>query len=385
MLMIRKPDGSIRFCIDYRKLNSVTIKDSYPMPRIDDLLDVLGRAKLFSSMDVASGYWNVPMAEDSISRTAFTTKFGLYEWKVMPFGLTNAPAGFQKLMDSVLNNIKWKICLVYLDDCVIFSEDFATHLLRVREVLSRFREAGFKLKLSKCYWGRTSIPFLGHLITTQGILPNPDKVAVVLQAERPTDVSSLRSFTGLTSYFRRFVKGYATIAAPLEKLKQKDIEWKWTSDCEEAFLILKRRLASPPILAYPDWNLSFVLHTDASLNAIGAVLLQKQEGKERVIAYAGRVTNKTEKKYGITQLECLAIVFGVKKFRCYLEGRQFDLITDHSALVWLFKKNSKTNNRMIMRWILELQSFDFTVKYRPGKEHGSADGVSRIIDYTTTD
>ena len=379
VLMVRKPDGSIRFCIDYRKLNSVTIKDSYPMPRIDELLDVLGRAKLFSSMDIASGYWNVPMAEESISKTAFTTKFGLFEWLVMPFGLTNAPAGFQKLMDSVLINVKWKICLVYLDDCVIFSEDFTTHLLRIREVLSRFREAGFKLKMSKCHWGRTSIPFLGHLITTQGILPNPAKISVVMNAKRPKDVSSLRSFTGLTSYFRRFVKGYSKVAAPLESLKQKDRVWKWTDECEEAFKLLKRKLVSPPILAYPDWNLPFILHTDASMNAIGAVLLQKQDGRERVIAYAGRVTNKQEKNYGITELECLAIVYGVKKFRCYLDGRKFELITDHSALTWLFKSNSKTNNRKLMRWVLELQSYDFVVKYRPGNQHGSADGISRLV------
>ena len=379
VLMIRKPDGGIRFCIDYRKLNNITIKDSYPLPRIDDLLDVLGGAKYFSSMDIASEYWNVPMKEESIPKTAFTCKFGLYEWVVMPFGLTNAPAAFQKLMDEVLRTLKWKICLVYLDDCVIFSQSFRSHIERLKTVLERFRAAGFRLKLKKCYWGRSSIPFLGHLITNQGILPNPAKVITVMKAKAPVDVSSLRSFTGLTSYFRRFIKGYANIVAPLERLKQKDVRWNWSDDCKEAFEILKRKLCQPPILAYPNWSISFEIHTDACVNAISAILCQKQNGRVRVISYAGRVTSKAEKKYGITELECLAAVYGVKKYRCYVEGRKFTLVTDHSALSWLFKSNSKSNNRRLMRWIIELQSYNFETKYRPGKQHGCADGISRIL------
>ena len=379
VLMIRKPDGGIRFCIDYRKLNNITVKDSYPLPRIDDLLDVLGGATYFSSMDIASGYWNVPMEKNSIPKTAFTCKFGLYEWVVMPFGLTNAPACFQKLMDEVLRDLKWKICLVYLDDCVVFSQDFDSHLIRLKQILKRFLKAGFKLKLKKCHWGRNSIPFLGHLVTNRGILPNPAKVITVMKAKAPTDVSSLRSFTGLTSYFRRFIKGYANISAPLEKLKQKSVKWYWSDDCQEAFDILKRKLCSPPILAYPRWDLEFELHTDASMHALGTVLCQKQDKRLRVIAYGGRVTSKTEKKYGITELECLAMVYGVKKFRCYLEGRKFLLVTDHSALVWLFKQGSKTNNRMLMRWVIELQSYNFKVQYRQGIKHGCADGISRML------
>ena len=247
VLMIRKPDGGIRFCIDYRKLNSVTVKDSYPLPRIDDLLDVLGGAMYFSSMDIASGYWNVPMHEESIPKTAFACKFGLYEWLVMPFGLTNAPAAFQKLMDQVLINLKWKICLVYLDHCVIFSKTFREHLVHIHNVLNRFRDAGFKLKMNKCHWGRRSIPFLGHIVTNEGILPNPAKVVSVMKAKPPTDVSSLRSFTGLTSYFRRFIKDYAKVAAPLEDLKKKDKEWDWDQKCQDAFERLKILLCSPPM------------------------------------------------------------------------------------------------------------------------------------------
>ncbi|KAE8955109.1 hypothetical protein PR003_g33268 [Phytophthora rubi] len=221
VLMIRKPDGGIRFCIDYRRLNAVTVKDCYPMPLIDDILDVLGDARLFSTMDIASGYWNVPMHENSVAKTAFTCKYGLYEWLVMPFGLCNAVPAFERLMETVLVDLKWRVCLVYLDDCVIFSKDFPSHLIRVRQVLTRFRQAGFKLKMKKCHWGRSQVAFLGHIVTPTGILPNPEKVKAVMNVQRPCDVHGIRSFLGLTSYFRRYIPGYALISAPLERLKVK--------------------------------------------------------------------------------------------------------------------------------------------------------------------
>ncbi|KAE9147360.1 hypothetical protein PF006_g7962 [Phytophthora fragariae] len=222
VLMIRKPDGGIRFCIDYRRLNAVTVKDCYPMPLIDDILDVLGDARLFSTMDIASGNWNVPMHENSVAKTAFTCKYGLYEWLVMPFGLCNAVPAFERLMETVLVDLKWRVCLVYLDDCVIFSKDFPSHLIRVRQVLTRFRQAGFKLKMKKCHWGRSQVAFLGHIVTPTGILPNPEKVKAVMNVQRPCDVHGIRSFLGLTSYFRRYIPGYALISAPLERLKAKE-------------------------------------------------------------------------------------------------------------------------------------------------------------------
>ena len=384
VLMIRKPDGNIRFCIDYRKLNSVTKKDSYPMPRIDDLLSSLQGSKLFSTMDIASGYWNVPMAERSIEKTAFTCKFGLYEWTVMPFGLCNAVPAFERLMETVLVDLKWRICLVYLDDCVIFSKTFPEHLRRIRLVLSRFRKAGFKLKMSKCHWGKTSITFLGHMVTSQGILPNPSKVKSVMTAKRPVDLTSLRAFLGLTGYFRRFIKGYATITSPLEKLKLKDAKFEWTQECEDAIEELKIKLCSPPVLAYPLFDKPFIIYTDASKLAVGAILMQRQEGKERVIAYVSKSLDNGQRKLvtkdnGISELESWAVVFAVRKFRAYIDRRKFELYTDHKALTWLFNKGSQSGNGKLARWALELQSYDYEVKYRPGANIGHADGLSRLI------
>lgn len=290
VLMIRKPDGGICFCIDYRKLN-----DCYPMPLIDDILDVLGGAQIFSTMDIASGYWNVPMDEGSVAKTAFTCKFGLYEWLVMPFGLCNAVPAFERLMETVLVDLKWRVCLVYLDDCVIFSKDFPTHLVRVRQVLTRFREAGFKLKMKKCHWGRSQVAFLGHIVTPAGILPSPEKVKAVMNIRPPRDLHEIRSFLGLTSYFRRYIPGYAAISAPLERLKAKDAPFEWNEDCEASFRQLKRALMKPPILAYPDGRRRFKLFVDSSRYAVGTCLMQEVDGRDRVVAYASKLLTGSQK------------------------------------------------------------------------------------------
>ncbi|KAH9160252.1 hypothetical protein LEN26_001953, partial [Aphanomyces euteiches] len=293
VLMIRKPDGSIRFCVDYRRLNKVTVKDSYPMPRIDDLLDVLGQAKLFSTMDIASGYWNVPMAKDSIEKTAFTCKYGLYEWLVMPFGLCNAVPCFERLMEQIIMDYKWRTCLtVYLDDSIVFSEDFGTHLIRP----------------SQCKWGRSSVPFLGHTVTPAGLLPKPETIKSVLRIQPLKNVTEVRAFLGLARYFRRFVKDFAQIAAPLNALLSADT-FVWTTECDQALDTLKRRLVSPPVLAHPDFDLPFSIWVDASHIAVGAVLMLKQQGKNRVIAYASQSLSKAQAKWinkdsGISEIEC---------------------------------------------------------------------------------
>ncbi|POM70830.1 LOW QUALITY PROTEIN: Hypothetical protein PHPALM_12681, partial [Phytophthora palmivora] len=339
VLMIRKPDGGIRFCIDYRRLNAVTVKDCYPMPLIDDTLDVLGNAKLFSTMDIASGYWNVPMAAGSVGKTAFACKFGLFEWLVLPFGLCNAVPAFERLMEGVLVGLKWRTCLVYLDDCVVFSDDFPTHLVRPRQVLERFRTGGFKLKMKKCKWGRDQVAFLGHIVTPSGILPNPQKVKAVMNVERPSDLRAVRAFLGLTSYFRRYIPGYAAISAPIEGLKAKGVHFEWSPDCESAFVQLKRKLVESPILVYPNFNKRFKLYVDASKLAVGACLMQEVAGRDRAIAYASKLLVGSEKNWinnqdGTSEIECWGIVWATRKFRCYLDRCEFDLYTDHKALLW---------------------------------------------------
>ncbi|KAE9051323.1 hypothetical protein PR001_g1555 [Phytophthora rubi] len=366
VLMIRKPDGGIRFCIDYRRLNAVTIKDCYPMPLIDDILDVLAGAKLLSTMDIASGYSNVPMAADSVEKTAFTCKYGSFEWLVMPFGLCNAVPAFERLMENVLVDLKWRTCLVYLDDCVVFSSDFPTHLVRLKQVLERFRAAGFKLKMKKCRWGRDQVAFLGHIVTPSGILPNPEKVKAVMNVARPHDLHTVRAFLGLTSYFRRYLPGYAAISAPIEKLKMKGVEFAWNEDCEAAFLQLKRRVVEPPILAYPDPAKRFKLFVDSSRLAVGACLMQSVDGRDRVIANASKLLVGSERNWinkqdGVSEIECWGIVWATRKFRCYLDRREFDLYTDHKALAWVFNEGNRTSNAKLARWAMELSQLRFKV------------------------
>ncbi|KAG3068028.1 hypothetical protein PI124_g19541 [Phytophthora idaei] len=383
VLMIRKPDGGIWFCIDYRKLNAVTVKDSYPMPLVDDILDVLGNAKLFSTMDIASGYWNVPMDPDSVEKTYFTSKFGLYERLVIPFGLCNAVPAFERLMENVLVDLKWRTCLVYLDDCVVFSDDFPTNLIRVQQVLERFRVAGFKLKMKKCHWGRDQVGFLGHILTPTGILPDPKKAKTVMNIERPHDLHTVRAFLGLTSYFRRYIPGFAAIADPLERLKQKGVAFRWNDDCEVAFRQLQRALAKPPILVYPNFKKRFKLYVDSSHLAVGACLMQEVDMRDRVIAYASKMLvgsqrNWVNKTSGTTEIECWGIVWATRKFRCYLDHAEFDLFTNHQALTWIFGEKTRTSNAKLARCAMEPSQLRSKVHHRPGTSMGHGDGLSRL-------
>ncbi|KAE9317711.1 hypothetical protein PR003_g18414 [Phytophthora rubi] len=345
------------------------------------ILDVLRGAKLYSTMDIASGYWNVPMDPDSVEKTAFTCKYGLFEWLVMPFGLCNAVPAFERLMENVLVDLKWRTCLVYLDDCVVFNSDFPTHLVRLHQVLERFRNAGFKLKMKKCRWGRDQVAFLGHIVTPTGILPNPEKVKAVMNVARPHDLHTVRAFLGLTSYFRRYIPGYAAISAPIERLKVKGAEFVWNADCEAAFLQLKRRLVEPPILVYPDFSQRFKLYVDSSRLAVGACLMETVDGRERVVAYASKLLVGSEKNWiyktdGTSEIECWGIVWATRKFRCYLDRTEFDLYTDHKALTWVFNENNRTTNAKLARWAMELSQLRFKVYHKPDSSQPDEGPVS---------
>ena len=376
VVLVKKKDGTKRLCIDYRDLNEVTIKDAYPVPRIDETLDALGSAKWFSTLDLSSGYWQVALDEEAQDKSTFVVRNGLYRWKVMPFGLTNAPATFERLMEKVMRGLQWEILLIYLDDIIVFGRTVEEEIKRLRICFSRLRDANLKLKPSKCHLFQTSVLYLGHVVSSEGVSTDPDKVKAIDDWPRPQCKKEVRSFLGLTSYYRRFVKGFAGIAAPLHALTGKSAKFEWNEACEEAFLELKQRMRSTPILTYPTKTDNFVLDTDASSEAIGAVLSQIQDGEERVLAYFSRKLSKAERNYCVTRQELLAVVASLKHFRQYLYGRNVKVRTDHASIRWLV--NFKSPEGQMARWLEQLSEYQITIEHRPGRKHTNADGLSRI-------
>ena len=375
VVLLEKPDGDYRFCVDYRKLNAVTKKDAYPLPRIDETLDALGNANTFTTLDLQSGFWQIPVREVDKDKTAFSTHNGHYAFNTMPFGLANSPATFQRLMDLVLSGLHWSHCLVYLDDIIVFASSFEEHLKRLDTVLGRIASAGLTLKPSKCQWLKKSVKFLGHIVSDKGVTVDPAKVQSVKEFPFPQNKTDVRSFLGLTSYYRKFIKDYASRSKPLVDLTKKKRLFAWTSEAESAFMDLKQCLVSAPILRCPDFSSQFKLYTDACNYGVGAVLAQDAVDGEVVIAYASRILKPSEIKYAVLQKEALAIVWALKHFYPYLYGRHFTIITDHRPLKWL--KSMKAPNNLFARWISEIQGYDFDVIHRPGKLHGNADGLSR--------
>lgn len=388
IVLVRKKDNSLRLCVDYRKLNSKTQRDAYPLPRLEESFDALCGAKYFSTMDLTSGYNQVAVDENDVEKTAFTTPMGLYEYLRMPFGLCNAPATFQRLMQHCFRDEIFNILLVFLDDIIVYSEDIPEHVKRLETVFRIIREHGLKLKMSKCKFFQSEVRYLGHVISSKGIKTDPEKISAVQNFEKPSTVKKLKSFLGLTGYYRRFVKGFSDIAAPLHKLSQqftphprKPFGNKWDSKCDTAFCKLKELLVCSPILGYANFQNPFILETDASMRGLGAVLSQLNNGKPHVIAYASRSLRPNERNmqnYSSRKLELLALTWAItEKFKDYLIGSKFTVFTDNNPLCHLqTSKLSATEQR----WLSKLAMFNFDVKFRPGRNNANADALSRMND-----
>ena len=383
LVFVRKKDGSVRCCMDNRRLNAVTVKDAYPLPRTEDCIDALSGATLFSTMDITSAYNQVPIKEEDIPKTAFVTKYGLFEHVTMCFGLCNAPSTFQRLMEIVLAGLQWQTCLVYLDDVIIYSRTFNEHLDRLEGVLQRIRESGLKLKPKKCHLLQEEVTFLGHVISSKGILPDPSNVQKLQDWPTPTKVKDVRAFLGLGNYYKKFVKDYSQLVKPLTSLTQKNAAFTWTAECQESFEKLKSILLGPDIMSFPQHGAPYILDTDACDVAIGAVLSQIQDGRERVIAYGSRTLNKSERNFCVTDRECLAVKYFCEYYRHHLLGlaEPFTIRTDHQALQWLL--TMKEPKGRIARWIEALSCFNFEIQYRKGLQHGNADAMSRCTTPTS--
>ena len=348
-MLVRKKNGQVRPCVDYRRLNAVTVKDAFPLPRVQDCLDAVAGAESFSTLDLTSGYHQIPVRGEDIPKTAFVTKYGFFEYKTMPMGLTGAPGTFQRLVELVLQGLQWQTCLIYIDDIIVFGVNFEEHMSRLEEVLQRIQNAGLKLKPDKCHLLQHEVEFLGHIVSKEGVKPCPRNIMKILEWPTPTNVTEVRQILGMGSYYRRFVKSFSKIVRPLVELTRNGKSFQWTPLCDEVFEHIKKALTSPDIMAYPLSTCEFILDTDASDMGIGAVLSQYQDGKERVIAFASRSLNRAEKNYCATDKELLAVRYFVEYFRQYLLGRTFRIRTDHQALVWLFKL--KEPKGRIARWI----------------------------------
>lgn len=365
-----------RIAIDYRKLNEKTIDDKFPIPNIDELLDQLKNAKYFSALDLASGFHQIELDEQSIEKTAFATDEGHYEFLRMPFGLKNAPSTFQRFMNRVLKPIINKICIVYMDDILIFSETPEKHLADIQTVLQLLEKENLKIQLDKSYFFQTEIVFLGHKISEKGIEPNPEKIEVVKNFPLPKSVKEIKSYLGMIGYYRKFIPNFSKLTKPMTKYLKKDIKLNiHDQEYIDAFQASRNILINYPILQHPDFNRPFVLTTDASQFAIGAILSQGTPPNDLPIAYASRTLNEAEIKYSTIEKELLAVVWATKYFRPYLFGQKFTIYTDHRPLTWLF--SLKDASSRLMRWRIKLEEFNFEIRYRKGVNN-NADAISRI-------
>ena len=382
-LVPKKPDASgqkkWRLVVDFRKLNEKTIKDKYPMPIINDVLDRIGKAKYFSILDLASGYHQIEMDKRDIQKTAFSAEGGHFEFVRMPFGLTNAPATFQRVMDSLFGDLVGVYCLVYMDDIIVFSGSLQEHIQHLGNIFQRILTANLKLQIDKSDFLRKEIEYLGHVVTQEGVKPNPLKIEAIKKFPLPKTQKEIKSFLGLMGYYRKFIKDFAKITKPLTKQLKGKIKVVTDEEFKATFEHCKNLLCNDPILIYPDFTKPFILTTDASNFALGAVLSQRNLGSDKPVSFASRTLTDTEIIYSTVEKEMLAIIWAMKYFRPYLFGQKFKIITDHKPLTWLM--SFKEPNSKLVRWKLRLLEYDYEVMYKKGSQNVIADALSRTILY----
>ena len=375
VVIVKKKNGKNRFCVDYRKMNAITVLDNEPIPNMEEIIAEVGAAKYFTKLDLSKGYWQIPVREQDRHKTAFVTPDGQYQFRVLPFGMVNAPALFTRMMRSLLHGLPRVVH--YIDDILIYSSTWDEHVDDVRRLLTRLREAHLTARPTKCHVACSSVEFLGHIVGKGEVKPTPEKIDQVMSSSRPTTKKEVRSFLGLVGYYRKFIPNMSSIAAPLTDLTKKDAPAKvvWDDVHEHAFQTLRNRLSNFPILRLPDTNKEFVLRTDASDVGIGAVLMQAHEGILFPICFASRKLLSRERLYPVVERECLALAWAVKKYAYFLYGRKFTLQTDHFPLAYLSQARMK--NSRVMRWALALQSHNFHVEVIKGSENFGADFLSR--------
>ncbi|GFX11413.1 retrovirus-related Pol polyprotein from transposon 17.6 [Trichonephila clavipes] len=377
VVLIPKPNGTFLLCIDYRQLNEITVADIYPLPRMDDLLHQAKLTLFMSTLDLSAGYHQVKVHVEDQDKTEFVCPFGTYRYLRMTYGLRSVPATFQRLMNHFCNGLDDILALPYLEDIIVLSETFEKHVFDLKAIFERLLLFKLKANREKCHFVSFRVKYLGFWITQKEIEVDPEKVASILDIPPPKNVKELQSFLQACSWFRRHIQDFAKISRPLSYLTKKKVQWQWGFDQQNAFQTLKKCLTTPPVLKQADGTQPYIIRTDASNYALGAVLLQGEGSNEHPIEYTSRLLTPAERNYSTTEREALAVVWALKKFRGYIEGTEITVASDHQPLKWLLNLKSPTGR--LARWALEIQSFNLKVQYIPGKANVVADMLSRPV------
>ena len=376
IILVKKKDNSTRFVCDFRGLNDVTKKDSYPLPHIRDVLDKMQGSRYWTTLDAASAYWSMPLANQDKEKTAFAVPRGKFEFNITPYGLCNAGASYQRMMDVTLSGLPPDRILAYMDDIVIFSKTFKEHLKDIESVLQRLSSSNIALKLSKCIFASNKVDFLGFELSLSGIRPQSRLTDAIRQYPQPSTKKELKGFLGLAGFYRAFIPKFADIAHPLNNLTSEKVPFAWTKDCDEAFETLKSKLSSDPVLHFPNLQEQCVVEVDASNFAVGGILTQKgEDGNLHPVAYFSTALQESQKNWSATTKEAFALIAAIRHWYVYLSGKHFILKSDHNPLTFLRKQ--KDPRGKFSRWITELEEFDYTIQYIPGKENTKADALSR--------